>query len=157
MPANNTPRIVNIADFMPRSKNVSMIHLNKSQWAKVSKSLKTVKTNALPKYGMKIELIPDPNSGVIVYPQCDSSPDNICSVVNKWSPNGITMECRCRPKKPGGSPGGVTNSPPAKKKCTLILSNSTLRCISLSNPPCTDCKLKIVTFGGRTMLFCSCG
>lgn len=158
MANSKTPRIVNFRDIKPNSKNISMIHLDKNQWSKVKGNLKTIKVNALPKMGLKLEFIPDPDGGVTMYPQCDSGPDNICMVVTRMSPGGgVTMECRCRPRRTGGNGGGGIVIPPPKGKCLLILSGTQLRCISLSNPPCTNCKLRQTSFGGRIYLYCSCG
>ncbi len=155
-----TPRIVNLRDIKPNSKNISMIHLDKNQWGKLKCNLKPVKVNSLPKRGVKLEFIPDPDGGVTMYPQCDSGPDTICMVVTRWTPQGVRMECRCRPARGGGNGGGggiggVT--PPAKKKCSLLLFGNKLQCLSFSFPPCTDCKFAQLNFHGRIFIFCTCG
>lgn len=150
------PRVVNLSDIKPGSRNITMIHLNKRQWGAYSKNLRPAKVTKLPGKGGFIELIPVPDGGVIMYPQCDSGPDNICLVVTKWTPGGVVMECRCRPRrKPGGGGGGVITPPPGPK-CQVILAGGRFRCISLSNPPCASCRLRTVTFNGRIFITCTC-
>ncbi len=157
MNKSKTPRIVNLRDIKPNSRNISMIHLDKNQWGKLKGNLKTIKVKSMPKRGVRLEFIPDPDGGVVIYPQCDSGPDTTCMVVTHWTPQGIRMECRCRPRRQpgGGGIGGVT--PPANKKCSLLIFGNKLQCLSFSFPPCNDCKLRQLDFHGRILLFCSCG
>ena len=157
MNKTKTPRIVNLRDIKPNSKNISMIHLDKNQWRKVKSNLKTIEVKVMPKHGVKLEFIPDPDGGVTMYPQCDSGPDTTCMVVTRWTPQGASMECRCRPKRqPGGGNGGLT-PPPEKKKCSMVIFNHRIQCRSFSFPPCKDCKLRSININGRTLLFCACG
>lgn len=157
MPKNKTPRIVSFSSIKPASKNISMIHFNRKEWGKLQPNIKAVKISTPPKRGLKLEFIPDPEGGVTIYPQCDSGPDNSCQVVSRLTPQGVTMQCRCRSAQ--GHVGSGTLDSPANPKpsCRVLLTRNSLRCISYSNPPCTNCRLRQTTIAGRLMIYCSCG
>lgn len=157
MPKNKTPRIVNLRDIKPGSRNISMVHLDKNQWKKTRSFLKPVKVSSMPKAGGYLEMIPDPDGGVIIYPQCDSGPDTICMIVTRHTPGGVSFECLCRPKKPTGGGGGGIVPPPPKPKCQMLHIGGRFRCVSFSNPPCRNCVLKTIEFRGRIFVFCACG
>lgn len=157
MPKTKTPRIVSLRDIKPGSRNITMIHFSKSEWAKLRPNIKAVKVKVARKRGLKLEFIPDPDGGVTVYPQCDSGPDTVCQVVTRPSSGGVTMQCRCRSSQ--GHEPNERLDPPANPKpsCRVLLTRNSLRCISFSNPPCTNCVMKTMTFAGRMFLYCSCG
>lgn len=154
------PKVLNVADLSETNKDFGLLHFTKAQWTKAVRDISfTDRPLPLPKKGLVLRGIPDPNGNVVVFPGCsEQSPDTVCLVKSTF--NGgtrtLSMECRCRSKPgPGHEGGGVAGgggiSPP---ECLLQVSRGMVQCANVSCQK--TCSLQGASFGGQFLVFCAC-
>ena len=112
---------------MPKEKPTFPIHLDKKAFAETIKSAKAV--TALPKAGVRMLLVPNPDGGAEAFPFChEQGPDTTCKIKSTLQPDGsFGFECQCKPSSPGGGPGGGGGSP-TLKPC-IMTSAPNIRCL----------------------------
>src|SRR5688572_8424733 len=109
------PVVRNLAELSgPIPKGDLLIHCTEEQWTKLKRGIPLGK--AVPKYGPRLEFIPNPDGGGMINFQCNPGEGQVCIAIAKPAPGGIVFECRCRPietpRPPNSSSGGVFRWPP---------------------------------------------
>ena len=112
---------------MPKAQPTFPIHLDKKAFAETIKSAKAV--TALPKAGVRMLLVPNPDGGADATPFChEQGPNTICKINSTLQSDGsFGFACQCKSTTPPGGPGSPGGSL-TPKPC--ILTSST-RCLKL--------------------------
>jgi len=113
---------------MPKAQPTFPIHLDKKAFAETIKSAKAV--TALPKAGVRMLLVPNPDGGADATPFChEQGPTTTCKIKSTPQPDGgFGFVCQCKPTS--GGPGDPPSSPtPTLNPCVLTTGPS--RCLKL--------------------------
>jgi hypothetical protein len=156
-----TPSIRNIDDIRGSMRLPVLIHLNGRQWRETLKLLEP--REQISGQGIVLNVIPDPNGDVVIFPQCqEASPDVICKVDTTTGLRTATYSCGCRDRNRG--PRGDGSLAHLVTDCQLQLAGGRRPVLSCVQQRCKHtCRLSFARAafpGGSQFSFwqveCSC-
>jgi hypothetical protein len=154
---NSTWNIKSIADVRGTPKNPTLIHMTTPQWKHATRGIPVDNVpDSTTKHVFSLIGIPDPEGGVLLYPNCpNQGPDTQCMVVQRFLGGSLVYECRCRNRRKSPQ-----LSPPAP--CRLSITPGVNPTITCMHGTCSrNCRLTLqrekTTFGLTLYrLVCAC-
>jgi hypothetical protein len=146
--------VKNVAEIKSAPRRPTLLQFTERQWQQSLRGAE--ETNVLPKRGVGLLFIPDPDGGGIGQPFChDQGPETICAVMPTFKGGTLQYECRCKSRGGAGTPGRPTPEP-ATGQCLLGITSGRVICVKATCTGTCGLVLSSKKLFGRELFVVSC-